>query len=111
QAIEAAVQPRSGDLSGKRVLVTAGPTYERLDPVRFVGNFSSGKMGFAVAQAAQQRGAEVTLVSGPVALPTPAGVHRVDIESASEMFEAVKQAADSADIVVMTAAVADFKPE
>lgn len=99
------------DLAGKRVLVTAGPTQEALDPVRYLTNHSSGKMGFAVARRAAMRGAAVTLVAGPVPLPTPAGVRRVDVTSALEMFEAVKAELEQADIIVKTAAVGDFRPE
>ncbi|MBC8570918.1 bifunctional phosphopantothenoylcysteine decarboxylase/phosphopantothenate--cysteine ligase CoaBC [Zongyangia hominis] len=99
------------DLVGKRVLVTAGPTQEALDPVRYITNHSSGKMGFAVARRAALRGAQVTLVAGPVALPTPQGVCRVDVRSALEMFEEVKARMEEADIVVKTAAVGDFRPE
>jgi phosphopantothenoylcysteine decarboxylase/phosphopantothenate--cysteine ligase len=95
-------------LEGKRVLVTAGPTEEPVDPVRVLTNSSSGKMGYAVARAAREAGAEVTLVSGPVALATPAGVARVDVRTAQEMFEAVKQAALQADVFIAVAAVADY---
>jgi phosphopantothenoylcysteine decarboxylase/phosphopantothenate--cysteine ligase len=100
------------DLSGRRVLVTAGPTFEPLDPVRFLGNRSTGKMGFALAAEAASRGAEVTLVAGPVHLPTPDRVRRIDIETAAEMAAAVLPAVHSpmADIIVMCAAVADFRP-
>ncbi len=104
----AALSPR--DLAGRRFLVTAGPTFEPLDPVRFLGNRSSGKMGFAIAAAAAERGATVTLVAGPVALPTPAGVERIDVETALEMEGAVRHHAAAADVVVMSAAVADFRP-
>ncbi len=100
----------TGPLSGKRVLITAGPTRERIDPVRFISNRSSGKMGFAVAQAARNAGAEVVLVSGPVSLPTPAGVRRVDCESAIDMLDAVTREVGKADIFISTAAVADYKP-
>jgi phosphopantothenoylcysteine decarboxylase/phosphopantothenate--cysteine ligase len=93
------------------VVVTAGPTYEAVDAVRFLGNRSSGKMGFALAQAAAARGAEVLLIAGPVALATPPGVGaRVDIESAADLARAVAEAAPAADVVVMAAAVADFRP-
>ncbi len=98
------------DLEGKNILVTAGPTHESIDPVRFIGNRSSGKMGFAVAHAAALRGANVTLVSGPVTLETPRNVNRIDVESAQQMFEEVKAHAKNADAVVMAAAVADFAP-
>jgi phosphopantothenoylcysteine decarboxylase/phosphopantothenate--cysteine ligase len=100
----------TGPLSGKRVLITAGPTRERIDPVRFISNRSSGKMGFAVAQAARSAGAEVVLVSGPVSLPTPPGVRRVDCESAVDMLAAVTREVAKADIFISTAAVADYKP-
>jgi phosphopantothenoylcysteine decarboxylase / phosphopantothenate---cysteine ligase len=99
-----------GVLRGKRVLLTAGPTREKIDPVRFISNRSSGKMGFAVAQAAQEAGAEVTLVSGPVALPTPHGIKRINVESAAEMLLAVTAEVGSADIFISTAAVADYRP-
>jgi phosphopantothenoylcysteine decarboxylase/phosphopantothenate--cysteine ligase len=96
-------------LQGKRVLVTAGPTQEPIDPVRVISNLSSGKMGYAVARAAQEAGAEVTLVSGPVALATPPGVARIDVRTAEEMFRAVKEAATSADVFISVAAVADYR--
>ena len=99
-----------GPLVGRRVLITAGPTRERIDPVRFVSNRSSGKMGFAVAQAAREAGAEVVLVSGPVSLPTPPGVRRVDVESAANMLAAVQQEIERTDIFISTAAVADYRP-
>lgn len=98
------------DLQGKRILVTAGPTHEAIDPVRFVGNRSSGKMGFAIANAAAQRGSEVTLISGPVSLATPRNVRRVDVESAREMYNAVMKHFPKVDAVIMAAAVADFAP-
>ncbi len=98
------------DLSGNRLLISAGPTHEALDPVRFVGNRSSGKMGFAVAAEAAARGAEVTLVAGPSALPTPLNVERLDVTSAAEMAEAVRLAAASQAAVIMAAAVADYTP-
>ena len=98
-------------LLGKKVLITAGPTYERIDPVRFIGNFSTGKMGYALAAEAARRGAEVTLVSGPVALSRPAGVHVVYVESARQMLEAAEKAFVEADIAIMAAAVADYAPE
>lgn len=97
--------------SGKKVMITAGPTYEKIDPVRFIGNYSSGKMGYAIAAAFASRGADVTLVSGPVNLPTPAGVKRIDVESAKEMYGAATENFPHADIAVMCAAVADFAPE
>jgi phosphopantothenoylcysteine decarboxylase/phosphopantothenate--cysteine ligase len=101
---------RGGPLLGRRVLITAGPTRECIDPVRFVSNRSSGKMGFAVAHAAREAGADVILVSGPVALPTPPGVQRVEVESAADMLAAVLREVDSTDIFISTAAVADYRP-
>ncbi|MFN0157405.1 MAG: bifunctional phosphopantothenoylcysteine decarboxylase/phosphopantothenate--cysteine ligase CoaBC [Bacteroidota bacterium] len=98
------------DLKGRKVLVTAGPTHEPIDPVRFIGNRSSGRMGFALANAAAQRGADVTLVSGPVELRTPRNTRRVDVETAEQMKTAVEKEFPSADLVVMSAAVADFTP-
>jgi phosphopantothenoylcysteine decarboxylase/phosphopantothenate--cysteine ligase len=98
-----------GRLAGQRVVISAGPTYEDLDPVRFLGNRSSGKMGYALAAAAAAQGAQVVLVSGPVALPTPAGVQRVDVRSAAQMRQAVF-AALPADIYIGAAAVADYTP-
>ncbi|MDX1672637.1 MAG: phosphopantothenoylcysteine decarboxylase, partial [Balneolaceae bacterium] len=98
-----------GPLSGKTVLVTAGPTREYLDPVRFISNPSSGKMGFAMAAAARELGAEVLLIHGPVQLDPPAGVKAIEIESTSELFEQVREHA-SADVVIMAAAVSDFTP-
>ena len=104
----------SASLAGRRLLVSAGPTYEDIDPVRFLGNRSSGKMGFAVAAVAAERGAEVTLVAGPVHLPTPEGVRRLDVRSAAQMFAAVMdQLADGqppCDAYIGAAAVADFTP-
>lgn len=98
-------------LSDKKVVVTAGPTYERIDPVRFIGNFSSGKMGFALAEAFADLGADVTLISGPSALKTNhSNIQRLDVESAAEMLEAVKIHFDNADFLIMSAAVADYKP-
>lgn len=97
-------------LKGKKALVSAGPTYEAIDPVRFIGNHSSGKMGYAIARALTNLGAEVVLVSGPTALETPAGVRGVPVRSAQEMFEACEIEFDSSDIIVMSAAVADYTP-
>jgi phosphopantothenoylcysteine decarboxylase/phosphopantothenate--cysteine ligase len=101
----------AGLLKGLRVLVTAGPTREAIDPVRFVSNRSSGKMGFAVARAAFEAGAEVTLVAGPVYLPTPAGVRRVDVETAAEMFAATVERITDVDIYIGAAAISDYRPE
>jgi phosphopantothenoylcysteine decarboxylase/phosphopantothenate--cysteine ligase len=98
------------DLKKKRILVTAGPTYEAIDPVRFVGNRSSGKMGFAIANAAAQRGAEVTLIAGPTHLETPRNVTRIDVESAQEMLTTVLAHTKKTDAVIMAAAVADYRP-
>jgi len=97
-------------LAGRQVLVTAGPTYEAIDPVRGITNLSSGKMGFAVARAAREAGARVTLVAGPVSLPTPRGVVRIDVRSAQQMFDATLAQAGVADLFVATAAVADWRP-
>jgi len=100
---------RAGILQGLNVLITAGPTREDIDPVRFISNRSTGRMGFAVAAAAAQAGARVTLVSGPVALRTPPGVERIDVESAAQMFDAVLSRARHAQIFIATAAVADYR--
>lgn len=97
-------------LRGKRVLITAGPTYEKIDPVRFIGNYSTGKMGFAIAEECRRRGAEVVLVAGPVSQTCHKAIRRVDVESCEEMFNAANEAMDEADIAVMTAAVADYRP-
>jgi phosphopantothenoylcysteine decarboxylase / phosphopantothenate---cysteine ligase len=105
--VQALLGPRP--LQGKRVLVSAGPTQEPIDPVRVITNLSSGKMGYAVARAAQEAGADVTLVSGPVSLAAPSGVARVDVRTAQEMFEAVKQAAARSDVFISVAAVADYR--
>jgi phosphopantothenoylcysteine decarboxylase/phosphopantothenate--cysteine ligase len=103
------------DLASLRVLVTAGPTLEDLDPVRFLGNRSTGKMGFAVAERAAARGADVTLIAGPVGLSTPFGVRRVDVRSALDMQGALREALgpglNGADVLIMTAAVADYRPQ
>jgi len=97
-------------LSGKTVLITAGPTREAIDPVRFMSNRSSGKMGFALAAAAKQAGARVILISGPVSVETPTGVERIDVESAKDMFAATHEQVDDADILIAAAAVADYYP-
>ncbi len=102
---------RSKELKGVRVLITAGPTYEPIDPVRFIGNRSSGKMGYAIAQSAVERGAEVTLISGPVTLQPPAGVNLVRVRTAEEMFQAVQQHFEACDLFISVAAVADYRPE
>ncbi|MEA2694631.1 MAG: phosphopantothenoylcysteine decarboxylase / phosphopantothenate---cysteine ligase [Acidobacteriota bacterium] len=106
-----AAGPLAGTLRGKNVLITAGPTHEPIDPVRYLGNRSSGRMGFALAAEAARRGAAVTLIAGPVDLPTPAGrLARIDVTTAAEMASAVALHAPAADLVIMTAAVADFRP-
>ena len=107
---EAVMGKAEKPMSGRKVLVTAGPTYEDLDPVRYIGNRSSGRMGFAVAEAAAMAGAEVTLVAGPVQLETPAGVERRDVRSAREMHAEVMAVAASADVFIGVAAVADYRP-
>ena len=107
-ALSSLLGPR--DLAGRHLLVTAGPTLEDVDPVRFLGNRSSGRMGFAVAERAAARGARVTLVTGPTPLPTPPGVERVDVRSAVQMYDAVLERFEQVDAVVMAAAVADYRP-
>lgn len=101
---------RRGPLAGRKVVVTAGPTREFLDPVRFISNPSSGKQGFALAQAALDRGAEVVLITGPVSLPTPVKAHRVDVTSVRQMLDAVLEATADADVLLMAAAVGDYRP-
>ena len=108
---ETAQKEKMLPLAGKRILITAGPTYERIDPVRFIGNFSSGKMGFSIAEECRRRGAEVTLVAGPTALQCDAAIRRVNVESAQEMYEACLSVFDTADAAILSAAVADFTPE
>lgn len=98
-------------LHGKRILITAGPTYEKIDPVRFIGNYSSGKMGFAIAEECRKRGAVVTLVAGPVSLSCSNGIKRIDVESSKEMYDATTKAFADSDIAILAAAVADFKPQ
>ena len=98
------------DLKGKNVLITAGPTYEKIDPVRFIGNYSSGKMGFALAEECFKRGANVTLVAGPVHITCSEGINRIDVESCEQMYNACQQAFPAADAAILCAAVADFKP-
>ena len=107
EEVEAFFHPKV--LAGKRVLVTAGPTIEPIDPVRCITNASSGKMGYAVAKAARQAGAKVTLVSGPTALVAPVGVERIDVQTAQQMFDVVKKAASTADVFIAVAAVADYR--
>ncbi|VWX62678.1 fused 4'-phosphopantothenoylcysteine decarboxylase; phosphopantothenoylcysteine synthetase, FMN-binding [Burkholderiales bacterium 8X] len=108
EEVVAQFQPKL--LAGQHVVVTAGPTFEALDPIRGITNHSSGKMGFAVARAAREAGAEVTLIAGPVHLPTPRGVRRIDLQSAREMLEATVSATAAATVFVATAAVADWRP-
>lgn len=103
---------KDGDLAGKKIMITTGPTYEKIDPVRFIGNYSSGKMGYALADECAARGAEVILVSGPVQLQTRYSMHRhINVESAGQMFEAATSLFYNADAVIMAAAVADYTPE
>jgi phosphopantothenoylcysteine decarboxylase/phosphopantothenate--cysteine ligase len=108
-AAEGILNPQQS-LAGRRVVVTAGPTYEDIDPVRFLGNRSSGKMGFAISEEAHRRGAHVTIIAGPTRVDPPAGPAVVRVRSAAEMREAVLRHSDGADLVVMAAAVADFSP-
>ena len=100
-----------GDLQGKTILITAGPTYERLDPVRFIGNYSSGKMGFALAEDCLLRGAKVILIAGPVSLTCSAAIERIDVESCNEMYDATVKEYPKCDAAILCAAVADFRPE
>ena len=100
-----------GDLQGKTILITAGPTYERLDPVRFIGNYSSGKMGFALAEDCLQRGAKVILIAGPVSLTCSAAIERIDVESCNEMYDATVREYPKCDAAILCAAVADFRPQ
>ena len=98
-------------LNGKKILITAGPTYEKIDPVRFIGNYSSGKMGFALAEECAQRGADVTLIAGPVSVKCSNTIHRINIESCQQMYEAATEAFPRHDAAILCAAVADFRPE
>ena len=102
---------RNGDMAGKRIVVTAGGTHEAIDPVRYIGNRSSGKMGFAVAEAARNRGAGVVLITGPTALPDPAGIEVIHIQTAIQMKKAVVKTVAKADVLIMAAAVADYMPK
>lgn len=97
-------------IAGKKVVITAGPTYEKIDPVRFIGNYSSGKMGFAIAEECLRRGADVTLVAGPVSLTCSSGIHRLDVESCQDMYDAATSEFADADVAILAAAVADFRP-
>ena len=101
---------KTSALAGKRVLITAGPTYEKIDPVRFIGNYSSGKMGFAIAEECRKRGADVTIDAGPVSLKTPEGVKRIDVESCEDMYNAATSTFATSDVAILSAAVADFRP-
>ena len=97
-------------IAGKKVVITAGPTYEKIDPVRFIGNYSSGKMGFAIAEECLRRGADVTVVAGPVSLTCSSGIRRLDVESCQEMYDAATSEFADADVAILAAAVADFRP-
>lgn len=97
-------------IAGKKVVITAGPTYEKIDPVRFIGNYSSGKMGFAIAEECLRRGADVTLVAGPVSLSCSSGIRRLDVESCQDMYDATTSEFADADVAILAAAVADFRP-
>ena len=101
----------SSNLTGKKILITAGPTYEKIDPVRFIGNYSSGKMGFALAEECMRRGADVTLIAGPVSRNCSQSIRRIDVESCEEMYNAATEAFASHDAAILCAAVADFRPE
>jgi len=109
--LAAAAQSNYPDLAGKKMLITAGPTQESLDPARFLSNRSSGKMGYALAQTAWRRGADVLLISGPTSLRTPFGVKRIDVNTADEMHHAVMEACSEASVIIKSAAVSDFRPE
>ena len=99
------------DLKGKQIMITAGPTYEKIDPVRFIGNYSSGKMGFAIAEECYRRGADVTLISGPVSMKCSDGINRIDVENCESMYNEATKAFNNCDAAILCAAVADFKPE
>src|SRR5690606_183149 len=103
--------PHNQELTGKHIVITAGPTREAIDPVRYLSNHSSGKMGFALAAAAQAMGAQVTLIAGPVNIATPTGVKRIDVVSAEQMHTAAMQVDENADVFIGCAAVADYRPE
>jgi len=102
---------KKNELKGRKVMITAGPTYEKIDPVRFIGNYSSGKMGFALAEECARRGAEVTLLSGPVSLSCSQGIHRINVESCQEMYETAVAEFPKQDAAILCAAVADFRPK
>ncbi|MED3573468.1 bifunctional phosphopantothenoylcysteine decarboxylase/phosphopantothenate--cysteine ligase CoaBC [Cytobacillus praedii] len=109
--IEIFFQPKDLKLSGKKIVITAGPTREKIDPVRYITNHSSGKMGYAIAEEAARTGAKVVLISGPVSIPAPAGVSLIQVESAEDMYQAVMKEYNDANIVIKTAAVADYRPK
>ena len=109
--LDRALSPAPSPIRGKHIVITAGPTYEKIDPVRFIGNYSSGKMGFALAEECAMRGAEVTLVAGPVSLVCSQRINRIDVESCQQMYEAATAAFANADAAILCAAVADFRPE
>ncbi|HKS92550.1 MAG TPA: bifunctional phosphopantothenoylcysteine decarboxylase/phosphopantothenate--cysteine ligase CoaBC, partial [Tepidiformaceae bacterium] len=110
-AVRAMLGAHDGDLRGRHIVVSAGGTHEPIDPVRYIGNHSTGKMGFAIAEAARDRGARVTIVTGPVALETPPGIERVDVKTVAEMLAALDVATARSDAVIMAAAPADFRPD
>ena len=111
KALELYFYDKKDELKGKHIMITAGPTYEKIDPVRFIGNYSSGKMGFAIAEECARRGADVTLVSGPVSLSCNKQIRRINVESCQEMYNAATSEFDKCDAAILCAAVADFKPE
>ena len=111
KALELYFYDKKDELKGKHIMITAGPTYEKIDPVRFIGNYSSGKMGFAIAEECARRGADVTLVSGPVSLSCSKQIRRINVESCQEMYNAATSEFDKCDAAILCAAVADFKPE
>lgn len=111
KAVDDYFRGNPGQLAGKRIMITAGPTFERIDPVRFVGNYSSGKMGFALAGECARRGADVTLIAGPVALKEGRGIRRIDVESCDQMYRAAVSEFGGCDAAILCAAVADFRPD
>lgn len=111
KAVDDYFRGNTGQLAGKRIMITAGPTFERIDPVRFVGNYSSGKMGFALAGECARRGADVTLIAGPVALKEGRGIRRIDVESCDQMYKAAVSEFEGCDAAILCAAVADFRPD
>lgn len=111
KAVDDYFRGNTGQLAGKRIMITAGPTFERIDPVRFVGNYSSGKMGFALAGECARRGADVTLIAGPVALKEGRGIRRIDVESCDQMYRAAVSEFGGCDAAILCAAVADFQPD